>query len=103
MTPTLSNSMSSARSPLIPAAGSKIEVDKLPEKTINLNLLALSAPGDKKDGFAESLVNNFYNSVKFLKTLKYRDPLPFNRDNCKIKIDTKISKYSACDADLTPS
>ena len=77
LTATLSNSTSIDQSPSTPGVGKKIEEDGWRVKTINLSLLALSAPGDKKDGFAESLVNNFYNSVKFLKTLNYRDPLPF--------------------------
>ena len=72
-------------------------------KPINLNLLALSAPGDKNDGFSESLVNNFYNSVRFVKTLADRDPLTFGEkeNKCKIKVRSQVSQYCSCDADLT--
>ena len=62
-----------------------------------LSLLALSAPGHKKQGYTDSLVNNFYKSQRFIKNIGNRRT-PFKPN---VKVNTEISKYSACDADLT--
>ena len=61
-----------------------------------LSLLAISAPGHNIDQYSASLVNNFFKSLEFLKSIEHRNsPISPN-----VKVETIISRHSACDADL---
>ena len=61
-----------------------------------LSLLAISAPGHARVEYSASLVNNFFKSLEFLSSMSNRNS-PIFPD---VKVDARISRHSACDADL---